>query len=110
MGMPHDQASGESLALTVRGRFVMIGLDDAMAMVATSDLLISPDTAITHVASAFQRPTRTLLRKGFEKLVPYRTPGRNVYSDHELHVRDLPVERAIRAFDDLAAELKLVPR
>lgn len=110
MGMPHDQASGESLALTVRGRFVMIGLDDAMAMVATSDLLISPDTAITHVASAFQRPTLTLLRKGFEKLVPYRTPGRNVYSDHELHVRDLPVERAIRAFDDLAAELKLVPR
>lgn len=107
IGMPHDQASGESLALSVSGAFMMVGLDDAMAMVATSDLLISPDTAITHVASAFQRPTLTLLRKGFEKLVPYRTPGRNVYSDHALHVRDLPAERAIRAFDDLVDELKL---
>ena len=107
IGMPHDQASGEWLARSARGRFMMIGLDDAMAMVATSDVLISPDTAITHVASAFQRPTLTLLRKDFDKLVPYRTPGRNVYSDHELHVRDLPTDRAIRAFDDLADELAL---
>ena len=105
IGMPHDQASGEALARVADGAFLMIGLDDAMAMVATADLLVSPDTALTHVASSFQTPTVTLLRRGFEKLVPYRTPGRNVYSDHDLHVRSLPTERVIRAFDDVAAEL-----
>lgn len=105
IGMPHDQASGEALAGIADGAFLMIGLDDAMAMVATADLLISPDTAITHVASAFQKPSLTLLRRGFEKLVPYRTPGRNVYSDHDLHVRDLPIDRVVRAFDEIAAEL-----
>jgi heptosyltransferase II len=107
IGMPHDQASGEELARIADGAFLMIDLDDAMAMVATSDLLISPDTAITHVASAFQRPTLTLLRRGFEKLVPYQTLGRNVYSDHDLHVRDLPVDRVRRAFDEIVAELNL---
>jgi ADP-heptose:LPS heptosyltransferase len=107
IGMPHDQASGEALAGIGEGTFLMIGLDDAMAMVATADLLISPDTAITHVASAFQKPTLTLLRRGFDKLVPYHTPGRNAYSDHDLHVRDLPAARVIRAFDEIDAELKL---
>jgi heptosyltransferase-2 len=107
IGMPQDQASGEELARIADGAFLMVGLDDAMAMVATSDLLISPDTAITHVASAFQKPTLTLLRRGFEKLVPYQTSGRNVYSDHDLHVRGLPVDRVMRAFDEIAAELKL---
>lgn len=105
IGMPHDQASGEALAAMEDGVFQMIGLDDAMAMVATADLLISPDTAITHVASSFQTPTLTLLRRGFEKLVPYRTPGRNVFSDHDLHLRALPTDRVIRAFDEIAAEL-----
>jgi ADP-heptose:LPS heptosyltransferase len=107
IGMPHDQASGEALATLADGAFLMIGLDDAMAMVATTDLLISPDTAITHVASAFETPALTLLRRGFEKLVPYRTPGRNVYSEHPLHVRALPVDRVIRAFEEIAAERKL---
>ena len=106
IGMPHDQASGESLAVAARGAFMMIGLDEAMAMVATADLLISPDTAITHVASAFERPTLALLRRGFEKLAPYRTPGRSVYSDHELHVRALPADRVVGAFDELADELR----
>lgn len=107
IGMPHDQASGEALAGIADGAFLAIGLDDAMAMVASADLLISPDTAITHVASAFERPTLTLLRRGFEKLVPYRTPGRNVYSDHHLHVRELPIDRVTRAFDEIATELGL---
>jgi ADP-heptose:LPS heptosyltransferase len=107
IGMPHDQASGEALAAVVEGAYLMIGLDDAMAMVASADLLISPDTSITHVASAYQKPTLTLLRRGFEKLVPYRTPGRNVFSDHDLHVRDLPAERAVLAFDEIVHELRL---
>lgn len=108
IGMKHDQVSGEALARVAGGAFLMIGLEEAIAMVACSDMLISPDTAITHVASAFRTPTLTLLRRGFDKLVPYRTPGRNVFSDHDLHVRDLPVERAVRAFEELASELELL--
>jgi ADP-heptose:LPS heptosyltransferase len=107
IGMPHDQASGEALARIAEGSFVLLGLEDAMTMVATADVLISPDTAITHVASAFQKPTLTLLRRGFEKLVPYHTRGRNVFSDDDLHIHGLPAEPVIAAFEDLAAEIQL---
>lgn len=107
IGMPHDQASGEALATVSDGTFLAIGLEDVIGMVAAADVLISPDTAITHVASAFQIPTLTLLRRGFDKYAPYRTRGRNVFSDHDRHLRELPVPRVIAAFDELAAELSL---
>ena len=110
MGMPHDQASGEALAQVADASFLAIDLADAVAMVATADLLISPDTAITHAASAFQTPTLTILRRGFEKLVPYRTPGRNVFSDHDQHVHALPAERVIAAFEQLAGQQRLEVR
>jgi ADP-heptose:LPS heptosyltransferase len=73
-------------------------------MVATADLVITPDTAISHVASAFSRPTLTLLRKDFERLVPYRTPGRNVFSDDADGLVGLPATRAIRALDEMLDE------
>jgi ADP-heptose:LPS heptosyltransferase len=64
-------------------------LRDAIALVATCDLLLTPDTGIAHIASAFSKRTVDLLldqpvapgppmRK--DAFVPYKTPGRLIYS------------------------------
>jgi ADP-heptose:LPS heptosyltransferase len=57
LAMPSDAESADRLAKAASGIAPDLGLTDAIAMVATADLVITPDTAISHVASAFSRPT-----------------------------------------------------
>ena len=82
-----------------------LSLEDTIATVATSTLVITPDTAISHIASAFERTTLTLLRKGYERLVPYRTPGRNVFGDDARTLASLPAARVLASLDDLLHEM-----
>jgi ADP-heptose:LPS heptosyltransferase len=79
---------------------------ELFALVASADLVITPDTAVSHIAAAFGRPTLTLLRRRAEYhiWIPYRTPGRNVFGDAEETIDALPAERAIAALDDLLEE------
>lgn len=105
LAMPPDRQSAERLAESVRGRALILELDDTIATVAAADLVITPDTAISHIASAFERSTVTLLRKGFERLVPYRTPGRNVFGDDPHSLRGLHTSPVLAALDDLLAEI-----
>ena len=80
-------------------------LSQLFATLSRGDLLISPDTAVTHAASAFRTPTLALQRKGHGRWSPYGTPGRCVFGDDEKWLRDLPADRAVRALDDLIDEL-----
>ena len=105
VGMPTERALAESVAHPVGGRAVMLSLMDVLAVVATADLLISPDTSLTHAASAFGTPTVTLQRQGTEKWAPYQTPGRTVFSDDPRRIRDLPSEPVVRAVEDVISEL-----
>lgn len=105
LAMPPDRNSAERLAESVQGMALTLVLDDTIATVAAADLVITPDTAISHVSSAFERPTLTLLRKGFERLVPYRTPGRNVFGDDPRSLRGLAASPVLAALDDLLAEM-----
>ena len=82
-----------------------LSLSQVVAAIATADLLISPETAITHAASAFQTPTLALQRKGNSRWSPYRTPGRNVFSDDERRLTNLPTERVLRTLDELIDEM-----
>ncbi len=81
-------------------------LDEVKGVTATADLVISPDTAITVIASAFRVPILALMRKNTQQWVPYRMTGRVAYSDDPRSLNGLPTERVVAAFDELFAELK----
>jgi heptosyltransferase I len=103
--MPAEQAMADELASRVGARAVAMKLPELFAALATADLLISPETAVTHAASAFRTPTLALQRKGNSRWSPYATPGRNVFSDDERRLWTLPVERAIAGLDALIDDL-----
>jgi ADP-heptose:LPS heptosyltransferase len=77
IGAPQDalrmqaigRASGVLIAHTARAR-------EMMAIIATSDAVFTPDTAATHVASAFDRPILAMFARGKAPLWgPYDVPG-----------------------------------
>lgn len=105
LAMPADRSSAESLAAAHGATALTLSLPDTIATVATADLVVTPDTAISHIAAAFTRPTLTLLRRGFQKLVPYRTPGRNVFGDDPRRLDSLPADRVLAALDEVLDEL-----
>ena len=106
VGLAVEQASVERLAALVHATPVIPTVRELFALVGSADLVVTPDTAVAHVASAFVRPTLTLLRRRAEYhiWVPYRTPGRNVFGDEELTLEGLPAERVIAALDSFIDE------
>ena len=104
--MPSEQHIADELARPVGAAAVPLSFSEVTAAVATADLVITPDTAITHVASGFQTPTLALMRKDTAPWAPYRTPGRVVYGDIKRRLEPgLPAERVIAALDDVIAEM-----
>ena len=79
-------------------------LRDALALVATADLVFTPDTSISHAASAFGTPTVVMLTPSMALFVPYETVGRNVFADDSATLASLPLERVLPALDDVLAE------
>src|SRR5262249_31123671 len=104
--MPSEQEIAERLAERVGGTALPLSFAEVTAAVATGDLVISPDTAIGHVASAFQTPTLVLMRKDTLAWAPYRTPGRVVAGDIKKRLEPgLPTERVVAALDSVIDEL-----
>jgi len=110
IALPVEQSSAEHLADLAGGVAVIPSVRELFALVARSDLVITPDTAVAHAASAFARPTLALLRRRAEYhiWVPYRTPGRNAFGDKEETIAGLPVDRVIDALDELLDEQILI--
>jgi ADP-heptose:LPS heptosyltransferase len=105
VGMPSELAAAERLAAPVDGRAIALTLHQVLAAVATADLLISPDTSVTHAASAFETVTLCLQRKDTGQWSPYKTHGRVVFSDDPRRVAPLPSERVVAALDSLIDEM-----
>jgi ADP-heptose:LPS heptosyltransferase len=104
VGMPAELATADALAAPVGAKVVSLTLHQVLAAVATADLLISPDTAVTHAASAFETITLCLQRKDTGQWSPYKTLGRVVFSDDPKRVAPLPAERVVAALDSLIDE------
>ena len=80
-------------------------LRDALALVATTDLVVTPDTSIAHAASACNKPAVILFEKGLDRLWgKFLIPGRNVVNN-EKTLSTLPLEPVIEAVDDLIEEM-----
>jgi ADP-heptose:LPS heptosyltransferase len=77
-------------------------LRDAFALVGTSDMVFTPDTSISHAASAFRRPSLVLLKREHKPYAPWNTPGEIIaWNEDEIH--QLPHERVRDALNKLIA-------
>jgi ADP-heptose:LPS heptosyltransferase len=99
---PADASRADRIAKSSDSRLVRTPkIRDALALVATSDFVFTPDTSISHAASACSKPAVILFEKGKEVLWSrYKTPGHDVISPLK-SVAAIPVEDAVAALDDM---------
>jgi ADP-heptose:LPS heptosyltransferase len=102
IGAPQDHArmahiageAGVQVAFTSHYR-------QMMAIVASSDVVLTPDTAVTHIASAFMKPAVVMfVGKGAACYGPYGTFGR-VISSAGPSLEQIEVDPVIRALEAL---------
>jgi ADP-heptose:LPS heptosyltransferase len=108
---PDDRARAEAIARESAVRFVSTpSLRDALALVATSDLLFTPDTGVAHAASAFERPAVVMYIHGTARQWGlYESPGREISSpDASLLSLDLPP--VLAALDEVLTDDVLTHR
>jgi ADP-heptose:LPS heptosyltransferase len=78
-------------------------LRDALALVGTSDMVFTPDTSISHAASAFRKPAVVLLKREHYPYAPYNIPGENIFWDGD-QIASLPVEEVGDAVERLVRQ------
>src|SRR5580704_4557897 len=103
---PGDAETAEQLTGAAAGaRFFRTRcVREAFALVATADYVLTPDTAITHAASAFGKPAVVMFpRNRAEIWGPYETGGAAVAST-EGTLQSLPVEPVLDALTGLLLE------
>jgi len=103
--MPRGDAASDRLAAPVGAVTMPLDFKQLTAVTATADLVVSPDTAITVIASAYQVPVLALMRRDTQQWVPYRVPGLTVYSDDPRSLLGLPPERVVAAVDHVVDSL-----
>lgn len=103
---PSDRERARAIANAGGARLVEDkGIRDAMAIVAACDLVFTPDTSISHVASAFEKPAVVLHPRGFGALWgPYGTEGVTVESATD-SVADITAAVAVEALRQTLASL-----
>lgn len=97
---PNETERGQAIARAGEGAYAQTpSIRDALALVATSDFVFTPDTSIAHAASAFQIPTVAIFVRGkAERWGLYGTVGENVQHT-EATMATLSVDRVLAAVD-----------
>jgi len=97
IGLPSEWKSVQEVASAVAALPVATPrLRDAFALVGTADIVFTPDTSISHAASAFRKPALVLLKSDHKQYAPYDTPGEVVlWAQDEIH--KLPHEQVSAA-------------
>jgi ADP-heptose:LPS heptosyltransferase len=104
MGLPSEWASVQKVANEIRALPAETPkLRDAFALVGTTDLVFTPDTSISHAASAFRKPSLVLLKREHRPYAPYNTPG-EILAWNEKEIQQLPHERVAKALGKLLAD------
>jgi ADP-heptose:LPS heptosyltransferase len=103
IGLPAEWDSVSKVASAANALPVKTpNLRDAFALVGTSDMVFTPDTSISHAASAFRRPSLVLLKREHRPYAPWNTPGEIIaWNEDEIH--QLPHERVKDALNKLIA-------
>jgi ADP-heptose:LPS heptosyltransferase len=103
--MPNGDAASENLARQTGAQALPLTLREVMALTATADLVMSPDTAIIWMASAFRIPVVALFRKNTERWAPYRVDGRVIFSDDPRTTQNIPPQPVIDALDEVIDDI-----
>jgi ADP-heptose:LPS heptosyltransferase len=111
IGAPSERVRAERVASGGGGTLVATPtLRDALALVATSDFVLSPDTSISHAASAFGIPTVAMLVRGSaQRWGLYGTIGESV-ENADPNLETLSVDRVIAAVDAVLSAAALSRR
>jgi ADP-heptose:LPS heptosyltransferase len=101
---PFERVRGEHVARQGSGVFVSTPtIRDALALVATADFVLTPDTSIAHAVSAFHKPSVALYVRGkAERWGLYGNIGRNI-EHSEPTLETLSVDRVTEAIDAVLA-------
>jgi len=103
IGLPAEWESVTKVATAVKALPVETPhLRDAFALVGTSDMVFTPDTSISHAASAFRKPSLVLLKREHRPYAPWNTPG-EIIAWNEDQIHQLPHERVRDALERLLA-------
>ena len=103
IGLPSEWESVSNVASQIEGLGVQTPkLRDAFALVGTSDIVFTPDTSISHAASAFRKPALVLLKREHKPYAPWNTPG-EIIAWNEAEIHQLPYERVSSALGKLLA-------
>jgi ADP-heptose:LPS heptosyltransferase len=65
-------------------------------------MVFTPDTSISHAASAFRKPAVVLLKREHHPYAPYRIPGENIFWDGN-EITSLAVQTVTSAVERLLA-------
>ena len=104
MGLPAEWESVQKVANVVHALPVETPLlRDAFALVGTADLVFTPDTSISHAASAFRKPSVVLLKREHKPYAPWNTPG-EIIAWNEAEIHQMPYERVAKALNKLLAD------
>jgi ADP-heptose:LPS heptosyltransferase len=105
-GSPRDAGEVHHVAEATGAQAVPArgSLHDFAAVIHEFDLLLTPDTAVVHLAAAWKLPTVALYRAepGVAPWLPYRTPHRAVTDAGGIPA--IPCDRVIAAVDELRVE------
>ena len=104
IGLPEEWESVQAVANAVGALPVLTPqLRDAFALVGAADLVFTPDTSISHAASAFRKPSLVLLKREHKPYAPWNTPGEIIaWNEDEIH--QMPHERVAKSLEKLLAE------
>ena len=75
---PGEWAAARAIADATGGRALTVPLRDAFAVLAASDLALTPDTSVAHAAGGFQVPSVVMMPEGNLRFAPWRAPARLV--------------------------------
>lgn len=104
IGLPVEWESVQNVASAVRALPVETPrLRDAIALVGAADLVFTPDTSISHAASAFRKPSVVMLKREHRPYAPWNTPG-EIIAWNEAEIHQLPHEKVAKALNKLLAD------
>lgn len=107
VAMEHDRRIADYIAAAGDARVIVPTLRELIALVESAHIVVSPDTAVCHLASAFSRPLVSMHNAGKESWHPFDTPGVRVIGTSAESFEGISERDVARAIDEVLNDLVL---
>jgi ADP-heptose:LPS heptosyltransferase len=104
-GLPSEEKRIREMAAAAGVGASIQPMRDALALCAGADALLSPDTGITHVATAFSVPTVVLMQNDNWMWAPYKIPSRVLIAGDRASLDSISADTVYDALDGLLHEI-----